>query len=40
MRVYRDLEPVPAALESAYQERDNPPEANTVVPLDEKVSAG
>jgi cell division septum initiation protein DivIVA len=40
MRVYRDLEPVPAALESAYQERDNPREANTVVPLDEKVSAG
>jgi cell division septum initiation protein DivIVA len=37
--VYRDLETVPAALESAYQERRNPPEANGV-PLDDKVSAG
>jgi cell division septum initiation protein DivIVA len=40
VRVYRDLEPVPAALESAYHERDNPPEASTAVPLDEKVSTG
>ena len=32
MGVYRDLETVPAALESAYQEQKNP--------LDEKVSAG
>jgi cell division septum initiation protein DivIVA len=42
MGVYRDLESVPATLESAYQERKNPseasPEANGVVPLDEKVS--
>jgi cell division septum initiation protein DivIVA len=39
MGVYRDLEAVPATLESAYQERHNRPEA-TVVPLDEKVSTG
>ena len=32
-RIYRDLEAVPAALESAYQERKNPPEASVVVPL-------
>ena len=40
MGVYRDLETVPAALESAYQERKNAPEASAVVPLDEKVSTG
>jgi hypothetical protein len=44
MGVYRDLEPVPAALESAYHEQKNPPEASLetsdVVPLDEKVSTG
>jgi cell division septum initiation protein DivIVA len=44
MGVYRHLEAVPAALESAYQERENPPEAgleaSSMVPLDEKVSAG
>jgi cell division septum initiation protein DivIVA len=44
MDVYRDLETVPAALESAYQERENPSEAslqtNSVVGLDEKVSTG
>jgi dsDNA-specific endonuclease/ATPase MutS2 len=44
MGVYRDLEPVPAALESAYEEQKNPPEASretsSVVPLDEKVSTG
>ncbi len=40
MGVYRDLEAVPAALESAYQEQKNPPEASVVVPLDEKVSTG
>ncbi len=44
MGVYRDLEAVPAALESAYQKQKNPPkaslEASGVVPLDEKVSAG
>ena len=31
--VYRVLEGFPAALESAYQERKNPPEASVVVPL-------
>jgi cell division septum initiation protein DivIVA len=40
MAVYRHLEAVPAALESAYQERKNPPEANVVVPLDQKASTG
>ena len=44
MGVYRDLEAVPAALESAYEERKNPPqasvEADAVVPSDEKVSTG
>jgi cell division septum initiation protein DivIVA len=40
MGVYRDLEAVPAALESAYQERTNPPEASVVVPLDQKMSTG
>jgi cell division septum initiation protein DivIVA len=38
--VYRDLEPVPAALEAAYQEHRASPEASVVVPLDQKVSAG
>jgi cell division septum initiation protein DivIVA len=41
MRVYRDLETVPAALESAYEEQKNPPEASLgasmAVPMDEKV---
>jgi len=36
MGVARDLEGVPASLESAYQERTNPPEAGVVVPLDQK----
>jgi cell division septum initiation protein DivIVA len=44
MGVYRDLEAVPAALESAYEEGKNPPEADseegTVVRLDQKVSTG
>ncbi len=44
MGVYRDLEAVPAALDSAYQERKNPPEASpetsTVVPVDQKISTG
>ncbi len=44
MGVYRDLEAVPATLESAYQERKNPPEesleASGVVPMDRKVSTG
>jgi cell division septum initiation protein DivIVA len=42
MGVYRDLEAVPATLDSAYQERKNPPEAQAgaVVPLDQKVSTG
>ncbi|MGE5697417.1 MAG: DivIVA domain-containing protein [Candidatus Sericytochromatia bacterium] len=41
MGVYRDLEAVPATLESAYQEQENPPEeASVVMPLDQKISAG
>lgn len=40
MGVYRDLEAVPATLESAYQEAKNSPEASVVVPLDQKISAG
>ena len=40
MGVYRNLEAVPATLESAYQERKNPPEASVVVPLDQKISTG
>ena len=38
--VYRDLESVPAALTSAYQEQKNSPEASVLVPLDERVSTG
>jgi cell division septum initiation protein DivIVA len=37
MGVARDLAGVPASLESAYQERKNPPEASVVVPLDQKI---
>ena len=40
MGVYRDLEAVPATLESAYQEAKNSPEASVAVPLDQKISAG
>ena len=44
MGVYRDLEAVPAALESAYREQKNPPEASpetsTVAPSDQKISTG
>jgi cell division septum initiation protein DivIVA len=44
MGVYRDLEAVPAALKSAYQDAKNSPEAssemNGVVPFDEKISTG
>jgi hypothetical protein len=40
MGVYRDLEAVPATLESAYQEAKNSAEASVVVPLDQKISAG
>lgn len=40
MGVYRDLEAVPAALESAYQEQKNAPDPSVVVPLDGKVSTG
>jgi cell division septum initiation protein DivIVA len=40
MGVYRNLEAVPATLESAYHERKNPPEASVVVPLDPKISTG
>jgi DivIVA domain-containing protein len=40
MGVYRDLEAVPAALESAYREAKSAAETNSVVPLEEKVSTG
>ena len=40
MGVYRDLEAVPATLESAYQEAKDSLEASVVVPLDQKISAG
>lgn len=36
--VYRILEEFPAILESAYQERTEPPEASIVVPLDKKIN--
>ncbi|WP_025736170.1 cell division protein DivIVA [Mycobacterium genavense] len=39
MGVFRDLETVPAALEAAYHEQKNPPEA-TAAPMDDKVSTG
>ncbi|OBA71152.1 cell division protein DivIVA [Mycobacterium sp. 1554424.7] len=37
MRVYRDLEAVPATLDAAYQERGKAPEPGVVVPLDQKI---
>ena len=40
MGVYRDLEWVPAALESAYDEQKNPAEEGALTPLDGKVRAG
>jgi cell division septum initiation protein DivIVA len=40
MGVYRDLEGVPATLESAYQELKNPGEAGAEEPSDQKVSTG
>jgi len=40
MGVYRDLESVPATLESAYQEAKDSPEASVTAPLDQKISAG
>ncbi len=40
MGVYRDLESVPATLESAYREVKNAAEASAEAPSDEKVSAG
>lgn len=40
MAVYRDLEPVPAALESAYEERSNPPELDSLVSADGRVTTG
>jgi cell division septum initiation protein DivIVA len=40
MGVYRDLEAVPAALESAYQELKNPPETSVLAPSDQKNSTG
>jgi cell division septum initiation protein DivIVA len=39
MGVARDLQGVPASLESAYQQRKNLPEAGVVVPLDQKNQA-
>jgi DivIVA domain-containing protein len=36
--IYRVLEGFPAILESAYQERTEPPEASIVVPLDKKIN--
>jgi cell division septum initiation protein DivIVA len=38
MRIYRDLEAVPATLESAYQERKNATEPGVVVPLGQKIN--
>ncbi|KBZ64714.1 hypothetical protein K875_02104 [Mycobacterium [tuberculosis] TKK-01-0051] len=40
MGVYRDLKSVPDALDSAYEEQKNASETDSVVRLDEKVSAG
>jgi cell division septum initiation protein DivIVA len=44
MGVYRDLDAVPATLESAYQERTNTPDASrdagAAMPLDQKISTG
>jgi hypothetical protein len=44
MGVHRDLETVPVALESAYQEQKNSPEASLEAsraePVDQKVSTG
>jgi cell division septum initiation protein DivIVA len=44
MGVYRDLEAVPATLESAYKEREVPlkasPEVGEVEPLDQKITTG
>ena len=40
MSVYRDLETIPAALESAYRVHRNPQEASSAAPVDEKVSTG
>jgi DivIVA domain-containing protein len=37
MRIYRDLEPVPATLESAYQAQKDATEPGVVVPLDPKI---
>jgi hypothetical protein len=39
MRVYRDLEPVPAALESAYAERQKPEEPAINGAADRKVKS-
>ncbi len=40
MAVYRDLEPVPVALDSAYEERKNPPELGALVSVDGKAGTG
>ena len=40
MVVYRDLDTVPAALESAYHDQKNPLESSAAAPATEKVSTG
>jgi cell division septum initiation protein DivIVA len=40
MGVYRDLEGIPATLESAYQELKNPDQASARQPSDQKVGTG
>jgi cell division septum initiation protein DivIVA len=40
MGVYRDLEAVPATLESVYQERKNPPEDRGAAPFDQTIGTG
>lgn len=40
MDVFRGLEAVPADLEAAYRERNDPPELGVVVPFEQKSSTG
>lgn len=40
MGVFHGLEAVPADLEAAYRERNNPPESGVVVPFEQKSSTG
>ncbi|OBA91685.1 cell division protein DivIVA [Mycobacteriaceae bacterium 1482268.1] len=40
MEVYRDLDSVPATLESAYREAKDSPDASVIVPLEQEVRAG